>query len=266
MDVQVKVVQRDPVFEIAIEAIGLLDQQNPTGMLGVLALVCFVKNRTIAVKPVRPALLAVSTSTYSWRRKTVLLAYSRRSLSCAGIEKPSFSCSLEDTRAYRTAVGGWVTCGLGIIIPQIGLLNGNRNDECWQGTRHARHALPRQTSDSGRLPRARHWRDVRGPLSRWPLPQREGTPSITQDCYVTHWSAHDSRRSRRSAACSIQRRIFGGHRRQGLQAGRAGKAGLPPCHTRGERASVAAERQRPASIPPAEPRRSPLDHALWCPP
>jgi hypothetical protein len=51
----------------------------------------------------RPACLAVSTSTYSsTTRIPSASAYSRSSLSWAGMEKPSFSCSLEETRAYTT--------------------------------------------------------------------------------------------------------------------------------------------------------------------
>jgi len=86
-----------------------------------LVVVCFLKQSTIAVKPVRPARFAVSTSTYSCRIvKCCSAAYPRRSLSWAGIEKPSFSCSLEETRAYMTAVGRYCTSDLRTISPLDG--------------------------------------------------------------------------------------------------------------------------------------------------
>jgi hypothetical protein len=58
------------------------------------------RNVNISPKPVRPLRLAVSTSVNSqameipWSK-----AYCRSSFCWAGMEKPSFSCSLEETRA-----------------------------------------------------------------------------------------------------------------------------------------------------------------------
>ena len=66
----------------------------------ILAKVLFLKNETISPKAERPVCLAVSTSTYSWMTvKSCAAAYSFKSFNCAAIEKPSFSCSLDETRA-----------------------------------------------------------------------------------------------------------------------------------------------------------------------
>ena len=86
-------VDGDPVPEVPVEAIGLLDEDRADGRIA-------LRNATISPKPPRPACLAVSTSTYSCATETPFAAaYSLRSFNCAGIENPSFSCSLEETRA-----------------------------------------------------------------------------------------------------------------------------------------------------------------------
>src|SRR6266404_648805 len=69
---------------------------------------CSRRKRTISPNCFLPVVLAVSTSTNSRRMlRSCCRAYSRRNLSCAGIEKPSRSWSLLDTLAYRTACLIW---------------------------------------------------------------------------------------------------------------------------------------------------------------
>src|SRR3954453_6478521 len=101
---------RYPILDVAVQTIGLLDEQHWLGR-GEL-----VEKATISPNAARPALLAVSMSSNS---RTISIpccvAYSVSSFRCAGIEKPSFSCSLDDTRTYRTAsreVGTGAVCCL----------------------------------------------------------------------------------------------------------------------------------------------------------
>ena len=58
VDLEIELVDRHPVLEIAIEAVGLLDQQHADGRMA-------FRNATISPKPARPVCFAVSTSTYS---------------------------------------------------------------------------------------------------------------------------------------------------------------------------------------------------------
>ena len=68
---------------------------------------------------------------------------------------------------------------------------------------------------------------------------------------VARWSAHDVRRSRAVGRGLYSTRIFYGHPRQGLQAGAAGKAGLPPCDTPRQEGSRGG--RATATCPPCHP-------------
>jgi|GEM_PF-6237981 len=74
------------------------------------------KLQEMSEKLVLPALLAVSESVNSLVILIPLFSeYSCNSFICVGIEKPSFSCSFVDTRAYSTAF-------FIFILPQVILL------------------------------------------------------------------------------------------------------------------------------------------------
>src|SRR6266540_3830795 len=76
------------------------------------------RNAIISVNALRPASFAVSASLNSRTTERPLsMAYSFRSLRCAGMENPSRSWSFEDTRAYDTAsVCGFVAARFSAFI------------------------------------------------------------------------------------------------------------------------------------------------------
>ena len=59
VDLEVEFVDGDLVFEVAVKAVGLFDQDGAARWI-------LFRNAIISPKPARPAALAVSTSTNSW--------------------------------------------------------------------------------------------------------------------------------------------------------------------------------------------------------
>ena len=93
VDLDLKLVERHPVLKIPIEAVGLLDQHHTDGWMRLEVGDHLAKSRAAGL------LRRLHIDEFVRNREAVGGCIVLQQLLCAGIEKPSFSCSFEETRA-----------------------------------------------------------------------------------------------------------------------------------------------------------------------
>jgi hypothetical protein len=98
MDLDFQSVDRHPILEVAVEPVGLLDQNRSDARMGSDVAKHFLESGTTG------ALRGLHVNMFRGNRYAVLSRILSHQLLLCRIENPSFSCSLVDTRAYMTAL------------------------------------------------------------------------------------------------------------------------------------------------------------------